>query len=436
MSQLFANNARSRLVAGISASATTLTVESATADLFPIANTPNWLTPVNWFKAVLQNALGQTEIIHVGVRTSGSGVFSNVLRGQEGTTARIWNAGDVVGLRLTALDYEGLVNIKTANNTFEGINTFTQPIVGDLQGNANTASHADTAGAATLAALANAIADGTVSTAKMVDGAATLAKLAAEVVQRLVPAGVVGQFALRAAPTGWLECNGAAVSRTTYAALYAALCPSLGNFTVTIASPAVLTLAGNNLQVGEPVRLSTTGALPTGLAANTTYFVQSKPGADTITLSATQGGAAINTSGSQSGTHSAQSFVFGAGDGSTTFNLPDLRGEFVRGLDRSRGIDAGRALGSLQLDAMQQITGQFSILDSTSGGLIVPPGAPYMTGPYGSTTGPSSGSGFLDRNSNTRNTQAVTFDTGADPGLRNAAETRPRNVALLFCIKT
>jgi microcystin-dependent protein len=40
--------------------------------------------------------------------------------------------------------------------------------------------------------------------------------------------------------------------------------------------------------------------------------------------------------------------VFGAGDGTTTFNVPDLRGEFVRGLDAGRGVDAGRALGGLQ----------------------------------------------------------------------------------------
>lgn len=39
---------------------------------------------------------------------------------------------------------------------------------------------------------------------------------------------------------------------------------------------------------------------------------------------------------------------FGAGDGSTTFNLPDLRGEFVRGWDDGRGVDPGRGAGSAQ----------------------------------------------------------------------------------------
>jgi len=41
--------------------------------------------------------------------------------------------------------------------------------------------------------------------------------------------------------------------------------------------------------------------------------------------------------------------VYGVGDGTTTFNLPDSRGEFLRGFDDGRGIDAGRALGSFQV---------------------------------------------------------------------------------------
>jgi hypothetical protein len=79
------------------------------------------------------------------------------------------------------------------------------------------------------------------------------------------PPGVVIAFAGAAAPPGYLLCNGAQVSRTTYAALFAVI--------------------------------------------GTTY---------------------------------------GAGDGSTTFTLPDLRGEFVRGLDGGRNVDPQRTLGSAQ----------------------------------------------------------------------------------------
>lgn len=158
----------------------------------------------------------------------------------------------------------------------------------------------------------------------------------------IVPTGTMVPTAARTAPAGWLLCAGQAVSRTTFASLFAALCPQLGTVTISIASPAVVTLVGNDLQIGERIRLATTGALPTGLAANTDYFVVAKPTADTVQLSATLGGAAINTSGTQSGVHTLQSFAHGAGDGSTTFNLPDLRGRVVAGADAMGGTAANR----------------------------------------------------------------------------------------------
>ncbi|MBQ4775259.1 tail fiber protein [Pectobacterium carotovorum] len=43
--------------------------------------------------------------------------------------------------------------------------------------------------------------------------------------------------------------------------------------------------------------------------------------------------------------------------------LPDLRGEFVRGWDDGRGVDAGRGLLSVQGDAIRNITGQFETVD-------------------------------------------------------------------------
>ena len=73
-------------------------------------------------------------------------------------------------------------------------------------------------------------------------------------------------------------------------------------FTVTIASPAVLTL-GYGLDNGTAVTLTTTGYLPTGLIPGTVYYVINASGT-TCNLSATYGGTAINTSGTQSGTQS------------------------------------------------------------------------------------------------------------------------------------
>lgn len=150
---------------------------------------------------------------------------------------------------------------------------------------------------------------------------ATLAAALASLGVQLAPPGQVGAFARATAPTGWLKANGAAVSRTTYNALFAAI-----------------------------------------------------------------------------GT------VFGVGDGSTTFNLPDLRGEFIRGLDDGRGVDAGRALGSAQAD-------MFKSHYHTLGG-----GGGVELGPYADTT------------SESQIQNVNTTETGG-------AETRPRNVALLYCIK-
>jgi len=42
--------------------------------------------------------------------------------------------------------------------------------------------------------------------------------------------------------------------------------------------------------------------------------------------------------------------VYGVGDGATTFNIPDLRGEFLRGFDDGAGVDSGRVFGSWQVD--------------------------------------------------------------------------------------
>ena len=87
-----------------------------------------------------------------------------------------------------------------------------------------------------------------------------------------------------------------------YVTFYGVKTLSLQTFTTTIASPAVLTLTVG-LVNGSTVILSTTGALPTGLVAGTTYYVINASGV-TCNLSATPGGSAINTSGTQSGTHS------------------------------------------------------------------------------------------------------------------------------------
>jgi hypothetical protein len=79
---------------------------------------------------------------------------------------------------------------------------------------------------------------------------------------------------------------------------------TLGVVTVTIASPAVFTLTAHGLTLSDRVQFTTTGALPTGLSVGTTYYVIAAGlTANSFEVSTSQLGSAVNTSGSQSGTH-------------------------------------------------------------------------------------------------------------------------------------
>lgn len=78
--------------------------------------------------------------------------------------------------------------------------------------------------------------------------------------------------------------------------------------TISIASPAVITATGHSLVNGDRVQLTTSGALPGGLAANTSYYVINAV-TNMFNLAATPGGAAIGTWGSQSGSHVVREVV-------------------------------------------------------------------------------------------------------------------------------
>ena len=159
--------------------------------------------------------------------------------------------------------------------------------------------------------------------------------------------GEVAFFARTTPPNGWLKANGAAVSRTTYAALFAAI-----------------------------------------------------------------------------GT------TFGEGDGRSTFNLPDLRGEFVRGLDDGRNVDSGRRLGTPQGDAIRNITGKLDSSAMGSGNQVLE-GKMVASGAIGTTYQQRQWSG----DQGVWGEQSVSFDFDASRVVPTANENRPRNVALLACIK-
>jgi hypothetical protein len=75
--------------------------------------------------------------------------------------------------------------------------------------------------------------------------------------------------------------------------------------TITIAAPGVFTWNAHPLVLNEGVIFTTTDTLPTGLVAGTTYYVKTIPSANTFTVSATPGGAAIATTVGQAGVHTA-----------------------------------------------------------------------------------------------------------------------------------
>lgn len=108
--------------------------------------------------------------------------------------------------------------------------------------------------------------------------------------------------------------------------------------------------------------------------------------------------------------------TFGAGDGSTTFGLPDLRGEFVRGLDDGRGVDTDRGLGTGQAHDWKTFSAAgFGNGTYTHGDVWIPKSGYNTTYPFG---GYWSAPGNLLR---------FRWDT--------TSEIRPRNIALLACIK-
>lgn len=162
----------------------------------------------------------------------------------------------------------------------------------------------------------------------------------------MVPSGTVLYFAGQTAPAGWLKANGAAVSRTAYAALFAAI--------------------------------------------GTTY---------------------------------------GAGDTRSTFNLPDLRGEFLRGWDDGRGVDPGRGFGFGQADDVRQHYHGIGYIspNNDDGAFVV----------RNWTTTEQQTMQFINGNGNSAiRTLSASSNLGTTNAIdESAGETRPRNVALLAIIK-
>jgi len=121
-------------------------------------------------------------------------------------------------------------------------------------------------------------------------------------------------------------------------------------------------------------------------------------------------------------------YRYGGAGGS--FNVPDLRGQFIRGIDNGRGIDPGRVLGSNQIDAFKSHTHLYQ--DSWQ--LYDAEVSPGVRDAYGNFVNYNENInaqpiGVNDNDAGSYEFTRVTQSTGG-------SETRPTNVALLPIIKT
>ena len=170
-----------------------------------------------------------------------------------------------------------------------------------------------------------------------------------------VPVGTILAHAANTPPTGFLECNGSNISRSTYATLFSTI-----------------------------------------------------------------------------------STTFGVGDGSSTFALPDLRGQFIRGWANTGSTDASRVFGSTQTDQNKNHTHTTDSTTLTGGIRKISEG--FLAG--GSATGvftkTSDGNNSITGSSSTSPVGGVDFDgthTHTISSSGGGTEARPTNLALMYIIK-
>jgi hypothetical protein len=329
MALIIANNAESTLASSLGGlgSNRTLVIAAPDATKFPAIN-PGGVGS-DYGLLTLEDAVGNREIVSIVRHDSASATFT-VDRGQEGTTIRAWALNDMVSMRLTA----GIVNAAfshPAQNT--GAHQASAIAVAPVGAVAATNVQAAIAELdAEKAPLSGSGATGTWPISVSGSAAGNVARTPSSAV---IPAGTTAErpatpvFGEQRAnsSTGLMEwwngtawaglsgASGGASGGGTDQVFYENDCyitqsrvignANLAACTITIASPAVITMT-NDFVAGQPVRFDTTGALPTGLDPNGVYYVIAAGlSALAFRVSATSGGAAVNTTGTQSGAHRA-----------------------------------------------------------------------------------------------------------------------------------
>ncbi len=170
-----------------------------------------------------------------------------------------------------------------------------------------------------------------------------------------VPVGTILAHAANTPPTGFLECNGSNISRSTYATLFSTI-----------------------------------------------------------------------------------STTFGVGDGSSTFALPDLRGQFIRGWANTGSTDASRVFGSTQTDQNKNHTHTTDSTSLTGGIRKISEGFGAGGSATGVFTKTADGNNTITGSSSTSPVGGVDFDgthTHTISSSGGGTEARPTNLALMYIIK-
>jgi len=241
-----------------------------------------------------------------------------------------------------------------------------------------------------------------------------LPKLEAAYEQRL-PVGAIVDMAINKTPDGFLACDGSAYDRTIYPRLFSYLCKSATvTFTLNgVVNPGLVNWASHGLLANDPIKFTSTGGLPTTITAGTTYYVVgSSITENSFQISNTPSEAGKPIYGIYIGTVTGINAPWGDGDGSTTFNVPDFRDMFVRGLGTSRSF------GSYQEDNFQGHKHEIENTDVMAvGGATVAAGRSFAMNYVSPAI-----AGTI-----------ITDGTNGTP--RIGSETRPKNIAILKCIK-
>jgi len=212
------------------------------------------------------------------------------------------------------------------------------------------------------------------------------------------PAGQIAAFAMPNAPGGWLVCDGSSnLKMLDFPMLYDALC--IRGTANVVSGSNVITINSfiSTLQVYGGISIRGIG-IPEG----TTVSTVNSPTEYTLSAEATESNPDVEIS----------LLPWGFGSDTTTFRIPDFRGEFLRGWDVNRGVDGSRRFGSFQDHAVGPHTHRAYTTSSSLDNNHNYWGGARRFGSFGhhyNSTNPENGN--------------------------TASENRPRNISVLYCIK-